>query len=197
MGEEALLRAAPGWSPEVRIANPPPALLAKYTAKEKTFFTDYANFVFAITSDSAVTHKLNQIFATEHISFERPIDIRVMVFPARPLRGRSNRILHGSFSRSASQISLYPLKVPKDWIRQDGAELFGQPYPSLSMRKQRFVHEVAENAIATLIHEVLHAKLERREMRAYVEESLVRKLETLYMEGWDEIISGAVRRAFK
>ena len=190
------MRAAGGWSFEVRIANPPPALLAKYTVKERTFFSDYANFVFEITKDSAVSEKLSQIFSTEHVSFERPIDIRVMMFPARPLRGRSNRILHGSFSHSASQISLYPLKMPRDWIRQEGVELFRQPYESLSMRKKKLVYEVSENAIATLIHEVLHAKFERRGFGRYVEESLVRKLEAQYMEGWDETISEAVQRAF-
>ncbi len=193
MSQTAPLRAG-GWNVEVRIANPPPALLVKYTNKEKTFFFDYANFVIQIIRDPSVAEKLGQIFTAEQVNTDRPVDIRVMVFPARPLRGRSNRVLHGSYRHSAAQISLYPLKLSRDWIR-NGFDLFKAPYNELAPREKRLIYEMAETAIATFVHEVLHVKFERRGMAAYVEESLVRKLESHYMEGWEETIAQAVHDA--
>jgi hypothetical protein len=191
MSQTAPLRAG-GWTVEVRIANPPPALLVKYTSKEKAFFFDYANFIIQIMRDPAVGERLSQIFAAEHVNTARAIDIRVMVFPARPLRGRSNRVLHGSYRHSVAQISLYPLKLPRDWIRQGGFNLFKMPHSGLSTREKKIVYEMAETVIATLVHEVLHAKFESRGMAAYAEESLVRRLETQYMQGWEETILAAI-----
>jgi hypothetical protein len=193
MSQTAPLRAG-GWTVEVRIANPPPALLVKYTVKEKDFFFDYANFVIRIIRDPSVGERLSQIFTAEQVNTDRPVDIRVMVFPARPLRGRSNRVLHGSYRHSAAQISLYPLKVPRDWIRNNGSELFKIPYSRLAPREKKLFYEISETAIATLVHEVLHAKFERRGMAAYAEESLVRKLESHYMEEWEETIISAITR---
>jgi hypothetical protein len=191
MSQTAPLRAG-GWTVEVRIANPPPALLVNYTVKEKAFFFDYANFIIRVIRDPSVGERLSQIFKAEQVNTDRPVDIRVMVFPARPLRGKPNRVLHGSYRHSAAQISLYPLKLPKDWIRNSGSDLFKIRYSGLAPREKRLVYEMAETAIATLVHEVLHAKFESRGMVAYAEESLVRKLETQYMQGWEETILAAI-----
>jgi hypothetical protein len=183
------------WTPQVRIANPPPALLAKYTEKEKRFFYDYAGFVLRIVGDESVRDRIRGIISTENLHVEKHVDVRVMVFPARSLRGRSNRTLHGSYSRSASQISLYPLKIPRGWVKKDGQDLFRTSYEELSDRKKRLLYEISETGIATMIHEVLHVKFESRGFSSYVEESIVRKLESKYMEGWESTILTSVRNA--
>lgn len=181
---EVRLRSGEGWTPEmdVRIANPPPALLAKYTSKEKTFYYEYANFVVRLIQNQTVTDRIHLVISTERIATDRPVDIRVMVFPARTFRGRQNRILHGSYSQSASQISLYPLRMPKQWIRSEGAELFRADLRSLSQRKLRLLYEMSEAAVSTMIHEILHVKFGQRGMNRYGEESLVRKLEGQFMQ---------------
>jgi hypothetical protein len=185
------------WSPEidVRIANPPPALLKKYTAKEKAFFYDYANFVVRLLRNEIVTHRIHQVILTERIVIDKPVDIRVMVFPARTFRGRQNRILHGSYSQSTSQISLYPFRIPKEWIRGEGLDLFRAGFQSLSQRKLKLLHEISESAVSTMIHEILHVKFQQRDMSRYGEEALVRKLESQFMQGWEDWILGPVQQA--
>jgi len=185
------------WTPEidVRIANPPPALLKKYTVKEKAFFYDYANFVVRLLRNEIVTHRIHQIILTERIVIDKPVDIRVMVFPARTFRGRQNRILHGSYSQSTSQISLYPLRIPKEWIRGEGLDLFRAGFQSLSRRKLKLLHEISESAVSTMIHEILHVKFQQRDMSRYGEEALVRKLESQFMQGWEDWILDPVQQA--
>ena len=185
------------WSPEidVRIANPPPALLTKYTVKEKAFFNDYADFVVRLLRNEIVTHRIHQVILTERIVIDKPVDIRVMVFPARTFRGRQNRILHGSYSQSTSQISLYPLRIPKEWIRGEGLDLFRAGFQSLSQRKLKLLHEISESAVSTMIHEILHVKFQQRDMSRYGEEALVRKLESQFMQGWEDWILVPVQQA--
>lgn len=195
MGQEIGWTLGNVWTPDVRIANPPPALLAKYTGKEKSFFYEYAGFVVKVIQHSMVADKLRGILETEAVHIEKPVDLRVMVFPARPLRGRANRMLHGSYNHSASQISLYPIRLPRDWIRQDGVDIFKLSYQTLTERKKKLLYEISKTAIATLLHELLHVKFERRGLASYVEEPLVRKLENQYMQGWETTISAAVQRA--
>ncbi|HVH16318.1 MAG TPA: hypothetical protein VNA15_11460 [Candidatus Angelobacter sp.] len=183
------LTSEAGWTPEVdvRIANPPPALLSKYTVKEKTFYYDYADFVVRLIQNQNVTERIHHVVSAERIVTDRPVDIRVMIFPARTFRGRQNRILHGSYSQSASQISLYPLRIPREWIRSEGAELFRADLRSLSRRKLRLLYKMSEAAVSTMIHEILHVKFGLRGMNRYGEESLVRKLEGQFMresEDW-------------
>ena len=187
---EVGLGSRAGWTPEmdVRIANPPPALLKKYTGKEKAFFYDYANFVVRLLRNEIVTHRIHQVILTERIVIDKPVDIRVMVFPARTFRGRQNRILHGSYSQSTSQISLYPLRIPKEWIRGEGSDLFRAGFQSLSQRKLKLLHETSESAVSTMIHEILHVKFQQRSMSRYGEEALVRKLERQFMQGWEDWI---------
>jgi hypothetical protein len=197
MYQEVGLGSMSAWSPEfdVRIANPPPALLAKYTVKEKTFFHDYARFVVRLIQNENVTSRVHHVISTERIVTDKPIDIRVMVFPARTFRGRKNRILHGSYSQSASQISLYPLRIPKEWIRGEGSELFRAALESQSQRKLRILHEISESAVSTMIHEILHVKFQQRGMSRYAEETLVRKLERQFMEAWEDWILVPVQQA--
>lgn len=196
MTEHVELAGRTGWSPELRIANPPPFLLVKYTRKEKAFFQDYADFVLRIVQDPWVSGKIKQIISIENVQINGPIDIRVMVFPARTFRGQSNRTLHGSYNSTASQISLYPLRIPKDWIRQDGHDLFRQPYQDLSEKKRRLLNQITETAVGTLLHEIFHAKLGTRGMPRYVEERIVKNMEENYMKGWDETITAAVRTTY-
>ena len=185
------------WNPEidVRIANPPPTLLKKYTVKEKAFFYDYANFVVRLLRNEIVTHRIHQVILTERIVIDKPVDIRVMVFPARTFRGRQNRILHGSYSQSTSQISLYPLRIPKEWIRGEGLDLFRAGFQGLSRRKLKLLHEISESAVSTMIHEILHVKFQQRDMSRYGEEALVRKLESQFMRGWEDWILVPVQQA--
>ena len=181
--------------PEARIANPPPFLLVKYTRKEKAFFEDYAQFVLKLIEDPAVTDRISRILALENVSVNGPIDIRVMVFPARTFRGQSNRILHGSYNSTASQISLYPLRIPKEWIRNGGFDLFQRPFQNLTVRERNLLAEISTSAISTLLHETFHVKLGNRGMGRYVEEAVVRKMEAQHMRGWEETISLAAERA--
>src|SRR2546425_12801654 len=185
------------WAPEidVRVANPPPALLKKYTAKEKAFFYDYANFVVRLVRNENVTDGVHRVISMERIVIDKPVDIRIMVFPARTFRGRQNRILHGSYSQSTSQISLYPLRIPKEWIRGEGLDLFRAGFQSLSQRKLKLLHEISESAVSTMIHETLHVKFQQRDMSRYGEEALVRKLESQFMQGWEDWILGPVQQA--
>src|SRR2546429_6681934 len=71
------------WAPEidVRIANPPTALLKKYRLKEKSFFYDYASFVVRLIRNEEVTDRIRGVISAERILIDRPVDIRVMVFP--------------------------------------------------------------------------------------------------------------------
>ena len=197
MYQEVGLRSNAGWTPEVdvRIANPPPALLSKYTVKEKTFYYDYASFVVRLIQNQTVTERIHYVVSTERIVTDRPVDIRVMVFPARTFRGRQNRILHGSYSQSASQISLYPLRIPKEWIRSEGAELFREDLRSLSQRKLRLLYEMSEAAVSTMIHEILHVKFQQRGMSRYGEEALVRKLEGQFMQESEKWIVAPIQQS--
>ena len=197
MSNSAGQMSRPKWEPELRIANPPPSLLVKYTRKEKDFFYDYASFIHKILQDSTVGERLGQILDLENVRMNGLVDIRVMIFPARSFRGQANRVLHGSYNSTALQISLYPVRIPKDWIRWDGFDLFKQSYPNLSERKKKLLNEISESAIATLLHEIFHLKLGNRGMPRYVEESVVKKMETQYMSDWAETISGAVQRAVR
>ena len=197
MYQEVGLKSRADWTPEVdvRIANPPPALLAKYTMKEKTFYYDYASFVVRLIQNQNVTERIHHVVSTERIATDRPVDIRVMVFPARTFRGRQNRILHGSYSQSASQISLYPLRIPKDWIREEGLDLFRTGPENRSQRKLRALYEISESAVSTMIHEILHVKFQQRGMSRYGEEALVRKLERQFMQRWEDWILVPVQQA--
>ena len=195
MGQDIGWTLGDVWTADVRIANPPPALLAKYTGREKSFFYDYASFVVKIIQDSTVADKVRDILAVEAVHIEKAVDVRVMVFPARPLRGRANRMLHGSYNHSASQISLYPIRLTRDWIRHEGIDIFKVSYQTMSERKKKLLYEISKTAIATLLHELLHVKFERRGLASYVEEPLVRKLENHYMQGWEGTILAAVQRA--
>ena len=197
MYQEVGLRSNAGWTPEVdvRIANPPPALLAKYTVKEKTFYYDYASFVVRLIQNQTVTERIHHVVSSERIVTNRPVDIRVMVFPARTFRGRQNRILHGSYSQLASQISLYPLRIPKEWIRGEGAALFRDDLRSLSQRKLRLLYEMSEAAVSTMIHEILHVKFQQRGMSRYGEEALVRKLEGQFMQESEKWIVAPIQES--
>jgi hypothetical protein len=197
MYQEVGLTSRADWTPEVdvRIANPPPALLAKYTVKEKTFYYDYANFVVRLIQNQNVTERIHHVVSTERIATNKPVDIRVMVFPARTFRGRQNRILHGTYSESASQISLYPLRIPKEWIRSEGLDFFRAGIESLSQRNLKLLQEISESAVSTMIHEILHVKFQQRGMSRYGEEALVRKLERQFMQGWEDWILVPVRHA--
>ena len=174
---------------EARIANPPESLLAKHTKKEKEFFYNYAAFVQRLLNNGQIKDRLRGLIETESIDPGRAIDLRIMVFPARPMTGRPRNILHGSFNQDTSQISLYPLKLPREWVRKEGYGMFKTALTDLSASQQKTMREVLVSAITTLIHEVLHVKFETRQYSRYAEEAIVRKLERKYAEEWFEILS--------
>ncbi len=180
-----------------RIANPPPSLLAKYSRKEREFFFEYANFVLKIIENETVVDELRSIFEKESIRIEKPVDLRIMVFPARTLRGRPNRMLHGSYNHSSSQISLYPLNLPRIWVRTEGFDLFRVSLESLSDKERRLLLEISQSVVSTLVHEILHVKFESRGLLLYVEEAIVRKLESQYVGEWErdlQLLIEAVHR---
>ncbi len=174
---------------ETRIANPPESLLAKHTKKEKEFFYDYAAFVQRLLNSGQIKDRLRGLIETESIDPGRAIDLRIMVFPARPMTGRPRNILHGSFNQDTSQISLYPLKLPREWVRSEGYSMFKTALTDLSASQQKTLREVLVSAITTLIHEILHVKFETRQYSRYAEEAIVRKLERKYAEEWFESLS--------
>src|SRR2546426_6322 len=110
MDNETAQMSKTSWAPEidVRVANPPPALLKKYTAKEKAFFYDYADFVVRLVRNEIVTDRIHRVISMERIVIDRPVDIRVMVFPARTFRGRENSCKDGKsgFSSQFNKPSL-------------------------------------------------------------------------------------------
>src|SRR5712692_2483290 len=180
-----------------RIANPPPSLLAKYSRKEREFFFEYANFVLKIIENETVVDELRSIFEKESIRIEKPVNLRIMVFPARTLRGRPNRTLHGSYNHSSSQISLYPLNLPRIWVRTEGFDLFRVSLESLSDKERRLLLEISQSVVSTLVHEILHVKFESRGLLLYVEEAIVRKLESQYVGEWErdlQLLIEAVHR---
>lgn len=167
-----------------RLANPPGDLIATYTRKEKEFFFDYANYVLRLFNNPLVQERLRHLMQIESIHVTKAVDLRIMVFPARPLHGRPRNILHGSYNQDNAQISIYPLKVKRDWIRQEGFNIFKTPTERLSSSQKKMLQEVFVSAISTLIHEVLHVKFENRGLSRYAEEALVRKLEKKYGQEW-------------
>ena len=171
---------------EARLANPPEELVAKYTRKEQAFFFDYANYTLALFESSEVQSRLRQLFQMENMHFAKAIDLRIMVFPARPLHGRPRNILHGSYNQDSAQISMYPLKMKRDWIRQEGFNLFKTRPEELTWDQKNTLREVCFSAISTLIHEILHVKFESRNLSRYSEEAIVRKLERQYAQEWLE-----------
>jgi hypothetical protein len=185
-------RSSPMFEMNARIANPPPLLLAKYTRKEREFFFEYASFVLRIIENAKVLDKLRVIFEKETIRIERRVDLRIMVFPARPVRGRPNRMLHGSYSQSSSQISLYPLKLPREWVRTEGLDMFTTPIEDLSTKERRLLLEISRSAVSTLVHEILHVKFESRGLLRYVEEAIVQKLERQYVVEWEDELPGII-----
>ena len=174
----------------IRIANPPEGLLAKYTRKEKDFFYSYAEFVLKSLTSGRVQEQLDALIEKEHVSMTKAIDLRVMVFPARPLTGRPRNMLHGSYNQDSAQISLYPLKIPWPRVRTEGNSLFKTPPAELSRSQQRILNQLYETAVSTLIHEVLHVKFEGRNLPRYQEEAIVRKLESKYATEWFEKFEG-------
>lgn len=172
----------------VRLANPPVELVAKYTKKERGFFMDYARNVLELLSRQEVQGLLEQLINMEGIRSNGLVDLRVMIFPARPLNGRPRNMLHGSYNHDSSQISLYPLKMPRDWIRKIGHELFKVPVTELSDEAKKLLHDIQVSSLSTLVHEVLHVKFGNSGMSRYVEEAVVRKLEKKYMQEWEQML---------
>jgi len=169
----------------VRLANPPIELVAKYTKKEREFFSDYANFVLELVSKSEIQLLLRGLIEQEQIQSDNLIDLRVMIFPARPLTGRApTRSLHGSYNHDASQISIYPEKFPGTWIRSGGFELFTIPAGELSSEARRVVREIQLSSLSTLVHEVLHIKFSSSQLSRYSEEAIVRRLEKEHVQDW-------------
>src|SRR5205823_14000965 len=99
-------------------------------------------------------------------------------------------------SHSLAQISLYPLRIRKDRIRREGAELFVTHLNDLSVAQRKLIGEIATAAISTLIHEVLHVKFQQRSLARYVEEEMVQRLEKTYMRQLADKLDGVLRSQF-
>src|SRR2546421_12266978 len=102
MDNETAQMSKTSWAPEidVRVANPPPALLKKYTAKEKAFFYAYAHFVVRLVRNENVTDRIHHVISMERISIDKPVDIRLVVFSPRTLRGMQHGVLRGGTGQS-------------------------------------------------------------------------------------------------
>ncbi len=137
-----------------------------------------------LLNSEGVREKLRELMQLENIRLNRELDFRIMVFPARPIIDRPRSTLHGSYNQDASQISLYPLKLPRGWLRREGSSLFQTPWEGLSESQKKVLSEAWLSAISTLIHEVLHVKFENRGYSRYSEEAIVRSLEKKYAQEW-------------
>lgn len=164
--------------------------MAKYTKREQAFFADYAKTILELVSRPQVRGLLERLVSVEGIVSRELIDLRVMMFPAMPLNGRLRSTLHGSYNHEDAQISLYPLKLPRVWIRKTGFELFKVPLSDLNIESKKLLREIQVSCLSTLVHEVLHVKFGDSGMSRYVEESIVRKLERKYMIEWQSELEG-------
>ncbi len=179
-----------------RLAKPPDYVLVKFPRYELKFFLGYANFILGLILSPEIRELLGTLVSAEGIRSDRSIDLRVMIFPAKQLRRQPSRILYGSYSHSLAQISLYPLRISKDRIRKEGAELFATRLDDLSIVRRKLIGEMATAAISTLIHEVLHVKFQQRSLAQYVEEGMVQRLEKTYMRQWADKLDGVLRSQF-
>ena len=179
-----------------RLAKPPDYLLGKFPRYEREFFHGYAKFILGLILSQEIRGMLSVLVSSEGIRSDRSIDLRVMTFPAKQLRRQPSRILYGSYSHSLAQISLYPLRISKDRIRREGAELFVTHLNDLSVAQRKLIGEIATAAISTLIHEVLHVKFQQRSLARYVEEGMVQRLEKMYMRQWADKLDGVLRSQF-
>ena len=179
-----------------RLAKPPEYVLVKFPRYEREFFLGYANFILGLILSPEIRELLSNLVASEGIRSDRSIDLWVMIFPAKQLRRQPSRILYGSYSHSLAQISLYPLRISKDRIRREGAELFATHLNDLSVAQRKLIGETATAAISTLIHEVLHVKFQQRRLARYVEEGMVQRLEKTYMRQWANKLDGVLRSQF-
>src|SRR6267143_515971 len=180
-----------------RLAKPPDYVLAKFPRYEKEFFHAYANFILKLILSSDIRELLSALVSAEGIRSDRSIDLRVMIFPAKQLRRQPSRILYGSYSHSLAQISLYPLRISKDRIRREGAELFASSLSELTLGQRKLIGEIATAAISTLIHEVLHVKFQQRSLARYVEEGMVQRMEKTYMRQWADKLDEVLRSQFQ
>jgi len=179
-----------------RLAKPPEYVLVKFPRYEREFFLSYANFILKLILTTEIRELLSLLVSAEGIRFDRSIDLRVMIFPAKQLRRQPSRILYGSYSHSLAQISLYPLRISKDRIRREGTALFATHLNDLSITRRKLIGEIATAAISTLIHEVLHVKFQQRSLVRYVEEGMVQRLEKTYMRQWADKLDGVLRSQF-
>ena len=167
-----------------RLAKPPDYVLAKFPRYATEFFTGYAKFILRLILTAEIREMLSLLVNSEGIRSDRLVDLRVMIFPARQLRGKPSRILYGSYSHTLAQISLYPLRISRDRIHREGASLFSSRLDELSNGQKKLIGEISAAAISTLIHEVLHVKFQQKGLSRYVEEGMVQRLEKTYMRQW-------------
>ena len=144
---------------------------------------EYAQFILRLILSTEIREMLSVLVSTEGIRSDRLVDLRVMIYPARQLRGKPSRILYGSYSHTLAQISLYPLRINRDRIHREGA-LFSSTLDKLTISQKKLIGEISTAAISTLIHEVLHVKFQQRGLSRYVEEGMVQRLEKTYMRQW-------------
>ena len=179
-----------------RLAKPPDYVLAKFPKYATHFFTEYARFILRLILSTEIREMLSVLASAEGIRSDRLVDLRVMIFPARQLRGKPSRILYGSYSHTLAQISLYPLRISRERIHREGAELFSSRLDELTMGQKKLIGEVSTAAISTLIHEVLHVKFQQRGLSRYVEEGMVQRLEKTYMRQWANRLNDVIGSQF-
>ena len=179
-----------------RLAKPPDYVLAKFPRYATDFFMEYAKFILRLILSVEIREMLSVLVSSEGIRSDRLVDLRVMIFPARQLRGKPSRILYGSYSHTLAQISLYPLRISRDRIHKEGAAMFSSRLDELSISQKKFIGEISTAAISTLIHEVLHVKFQQRGLSRYVEEGMVQRLEKSYMREWADRLNEVIGSQF-
>ena len=179
-----------------RLAKPPDYVLAKFPRYATVFFMEYAKFILRLILSTEIREMLSVLVSAEGIRSDRLVDLRVMILPARQLRGKPSRILYGSYSHTLAQISLYPLRISRDRIHREGAVLFSSRLDELSISQKKLIGEVSTAAISTLIHEILHVKFQQRGLSRYVEEGMVQRLEKTYMRQWASMLNEVIGHQF-
>jgi len=147
----------------VRIANPPKALMQKFSKKETEFYFKYADLVTTALMMPEVQAFIEFVAKKETLDIEKIKDVRVMVFPFgstefeqkyAKYREMNNELgCIGTWNEMRGIISIYPIMT--------------NPPPSAIqvLEDETVVCFIATKAITALLEEILHTKYNQEYMK--------------------------------
>ena len=181
----------------VRIANPPKALMEKFSKSETKFYFKYADLVTAALMMPEVQAFIESMAKKETLDIEKIKDVRVMVFPFRSTefeqkyaeyREMTNEMgCIGTWNETRGIISIYPIMT--------------DPEPSAMrvLEDETVVCFIAIKAITALLEEVLHIKYNQEYMKRknLTRDELEKKVRKLADDYSDEFVSSFERARAK